>query len=101
MPVIFKTPLSQQIMMLDKDAEFMLKAMKTSGNIPGAMYAEDVKEALNALESRLEIETNDNESDSEADEDQHYVSVNTKALPLIKLLQDAIEQGETLMWDRG
>ncbi len=55
MPVIFNTPTSHQIFMFDKDAAFMLKAMKTRGNILGALFPEAVIDALEALNSRIEL----------------------------------------------
>ena len=51
MPVIFKTPTSQRVIMLDRDAEMMLKTISTSGNIPGALYPEAIPAALEALEA--------------------------------------------------
>lgn len=99
MPVIFSTPTSHRVFMLDKDAEFMLKAMKTSGNIPGALFAEAIPNALEALKDRIKLESNDETSDK-TDESNH-VDLNTKALPLIELMQRAIEQTEKLMWDNG
>ena len=101
MPVIFNTPTSERIIMFDKDADFMLKAMKTSGNIPGALYADDVSDALKALKNRVEIESNDTELESNNDNDSDHVGLNTKALPLIELMQKAIDQEEKLMWDNG
>lgn len=87
--------------MFDKDADFMLKAMKTSGNIPGALYPDDVKDALNALKSRIELESNDTELENHADNDSDHIGLNTKALPLIELMQKAIDQSEKLLWDKG
>lgn len=113
MPVIFCTPTSHRVFMFDKDAAFMLKAMKTSGNIPGALFPEAVTDALDALKSRIELDANEegsseegsNEEDVEqssvSDKDSDYIGVNTKALPLIELMKRAIEQNEKLMWDKG
>ena len=99
MPVIFSTPTSHRVFMFDKDANMMLKAMKTSGNIPGALFPEALGDALAALQERVQLESND-EDDSVADDDNH-VGVQTKALPLIELMQRAIEQNEKLLWEKG
>jgi hypothetical protein len=96
MPVTFKTPTSHRITMLDKDAAFMLKAMQTSGNIPGALFTEALPDALKALKDRVEFEKNDEDTD-----DNNYVGVNTKALPLVELVERAIKKNEKLMWDKG
>jgi len=85
--------------MLDKDAQFMLKAMETSGIVPGALFAEALPKALAALKSRVQVESNDEEPTE--DEDQGYVDINTKAFPLIELLEEAIENDEKLLWDKG
>lgn len=100
MPVIFSTPTSHRVFMLDKDAAFMLKAMKTSGNVPGALYPDAIVSALDALKLRIEIEV-ENEDEEKSEVNTEQVEVNTKALPLIELLQRAIEQNEKLMWDKG
>ncbi len=99
MPVIFKTPTSQRVIMLDRDAEMMLKTISTSGNIPGALYPEAIPAALEALEARIKLESNDEELAQTEDSDQ--VGIHTRAFPLIELMQSAIEKNETLMWDKG
>ncbi len=99
MPVIFKTATSQRVIMLDKDANMMLKTFHTSGNIPGALYAEAIPDALEALQNRIKLESHD-EDVAQTKEDKH-VGLQTKAFPLIELMQSAIEKKETLMWDKG
>lgn len=99
MPVIFKTPTSQRVIMLDRDAEMMLKTISTSGNIPGALYPEAIPAALEALEARIKLESNDEDLAQTEDSDQ--VGIHTRAFPLIELMQSAIEKNETLMWDNG
>lgn len=99
MPVTFNTPTSHRVTMFDKDAEFMLKAMKTSGNVPGALFVEAIPDALEALQERIKLENN--EIDSEQKDDSDYVGLSTKALPLMELMQRSIEQNEKLMWDKG
>lgn len=99
MPVTFNTATSHRVTMFDKDAAFMLKAMKTSGNIPGALFAEAVPDALEDLKTRIALEST--EDAPENTDDSNYVGVNTKALPLIELLERAIEQNEKLLWDNG
>ena len=105
MPVIFNTPTSQRVIMFDKDAAFMLKAMKTSGNIPGALFPEAVSEALEALKTRIDLENNAENTDTEQsnsnDDDNDHIGLNTKALPLIELMEKALAQNEKLLWDHG
>lgn len=99
MPVIFSTPTSQRVFMFDKDAAKILKTIKTSGNIPGALFPEAIPDALKALQDHIKLESDNDEAQSA--EDSNYVGIKTKALPLIELMQRAIEQNEKLMWDEG
>jgi len=101
MPVIFSTPTSHRVFMFDKDANMMLKAMKTSGNIPGALFPEAISEALSALEDRVQLENNEEEETNSTDKNSDHVGMKTKALPLIELMQRAIEQNEKLLWEEG
>lgn len=99
MPVIFSTPTSHRIFMFDKDAQIMLKAMNTSGNIPGALFPEMIAEALRALQERVQVESHSEEE--QANDDDAPVGINTKALPLIELMQRAIEKNEKFLWEQG
>lgn len=101
MPVIFSTPTSHRIFMFDKDANLMLKAMKTSGNIPGALFPEAIPDALNKLQDRIKIDSNEDDKTNAAEQDSDHVGIQTKAMPLIELMQRAIEQNEKLMWETG
>ena len=73
--------------------------MKTSGNIPGALYADAIPDALNALNERVKLESN--EDDEQSSDDESHVGIKTKALPLMELMQKAIEQNEKLLWEQG
>jgi len=99
MPVIFSTPSSHRVFMFDKDATMMLKAMKTSGNIPGALFPEAINDALMALQERVQLDSSD--EDEATTEDDNHIEIQKKALPLIELMQRAIEQDEKLLWEKG
>ena len=98
MPVIFKTPTSHTVLMFDKDAALMLSAMKISGNIPGALFPEDITDALEALQDRIKLEKSNEE---ETNNDDNHVGVHTKAIPLIELMQRALKEDEKLLWNEG
>ena len=100
MPVIFSTPTSHRIFMFDKDANMMLKAMKTSGKIPGALFPDDISDALTTLQERIQLDSHEEETNV-ADEKSDHVGIQTKAMPLIELMQRAIEQNEKLLWEKG
>ena len=100
MPIVFSTPTSHRVIMLDRDAEMMLKTIHTSGNVPGALYPEAIPAAIEALEARIKLESH-NEEESAKTEDSDAVDMQTRAFPLIELMHSAIEKNETLMWDEG
>lgn len=103
MPVIFSTPTSHRIFMFDKDAILMLQAMQISGKIPGALFPEALEDALKALKKTIELanEKEDFDPNDLKNNDSNYVTANTKALPLIELIQRAIEKNEKLIWNKG
>lgn len=100
MPIIFRTPTSQRVIMLDQHAEMILKTIHTSGNVPGALYPEAIPAAIEALEARIKLESL-NDEESAQTEDSDAVDMQTRSLPLIELMQSAVEKNETLMWDKG
>ena len=100
MPIIFRTPTSQRVIMLDQHAEMILKTIHTSGNVPGALYPEAIPAAIEALDARIKLESL-NDEESAQTEDSDAVDMQTRTLPLIELMQSAVEKNETLMWDKG
>lgn len=99
MPVIFNTATSHRIIMLNKDAELMLKMMQTSGEIPGALFVEAIPQALATLESQTN--ESENETEEPVSNNRDYVELHTRAIPLIELMQKAIKDEEKLLWDNG
>ena len=99
MPVIFSTPTSHRVFMFDKDAKIMLEAMRTSGTIPGALYPEALADALKGIQERIQKDTSP--EDEKSTEETQAVGIQTKALPLIELIQSAIVENEKLLWKQG
>ena len=99
MPVVFRTPTSQRVIMLDQHAAMILKAIHTSGNIPGALYPDAIPAAIEALEDRIKLESQNDEASAQS-EDSDEVDFHTRSTPLIELMQSAVEKNETLMWDK-
>ena len=100
MPIIFRTPTSHRVVMLDSHADIVFKTIRTSGNIPGALHPENIPAAIEALEARIKLESH-NDEESAQTEDSDAVDMQTRSLPLIELMQSAVEKNETLMWDKG
>jgi len=89
------------IVMFGHAATSLLKMMGQSGKPEGALREEDVAAALAQL--RTELETLATESQPAApqsdDEDENDpVRLDTRAIPLIQLLENCVEKGGYLMW---
>lgn len=79
-------------------AESLLKMMGQSGNVPGAILAEDVDNALQELQRNLDA-VPDEVVESTDEEDSNRVALRTRAIPLIELLQSAKAAGENVLWE--
>lgn len=81
---------------LESVAVALLKGMGNSGKVPGAMRSESVAEALSTLQA---ITSREVDADSGDNDEEDYVSLHNRALPLIELMQRAVENGEYVMWE--
>ena len=108
MLVTFKTDSYANIVMFGEAAETLLKMLGQSGNVPGAIMADDVPRALADLQAALKVEQSTAASDTGAanetdpdDEDQaNKVALATRAVPLIELLEAAIKSNDNVQWDQ-
>jgi len=89
-------------------AQTLLKMMGKSGDVPGALLAEDVPIALERLKSNIEklkVESSlktSSERDAEQNEwKEEPVTLARRALPLIELLTTAAKANCYVMWDRN
>jgi hypothetical protein len=82
-------------------AESLLKMMGQSGNVPGAILAEDISAVLQTLHSNLEKQPNEDATliDSSEEDESDRVALKTRAIPLIELLEAANAAGENVLWD--
>ncbi len=106
MLVTFKTQYYSNITLFGNIALTFVKIMGHSGTVPGAIRAEDVPAALKRLSKAVEDEPNaspltpPSSTDNEDDEDNEpVVSLRHRALPLIELLQAAVESESNVMWE--
>lgn len=108
MLVTFKTSAYSDITMFGSAAVSLLKMMGQSGNVPGAILAADIPQALQALKQALaeEQQSDAGEAAQEAssgdydDEgDNRTVGLATRAGPLISLLEAAAQANENIQWD--
>ncbi|MGR9051308.1 MAG: DUF1840 domain-containing protein [Gammaproteobacteria bacterium] len=85
----------------------LLKMMGKSGNVPGAILAEDVPKALERLQSaieKLKAESLKAVDEAKAEQDEwkeRPVSLVQRALPLIELLTAAVAAESDVMWDKN
>jgi len=82
----------------------LIRMMGRSGTVPSALLAADIPEALATLQDALDIvKDGPVESTTEAEDEKDKkssVSWRHRALPLIKLLEDAVKHGSDVMWER-
>ncbi len=84
-------------MMLDKVGHEMLKMLNFGNSIPGAIDAEDLPRARDNLLAALAALPEADDSDKE--EDDPPISLHTRALPLLQLIEATIKDEEYLRWD--
>ncbi len=77
--------------------------MGQSGNVPGALLAADIPNALESLKRELEHQAKEEESAADAvDEGEDLpVSLHTRATPLIELFEAAASSNENVLWEEG
>ncbi|MFT5893593.1 MAG: hypothetical protein ACI8VW_000459 [bacterium] len=111
MLVTFKTSAYSDITFFGDAAVSLLKLMGQSGNVPGALLAADIPEAMQTLHEGLKKMS---EAESEADsgsspvnsesslsdsDSAPPVALHTRAGPLVSLLQAAADANESVLWD--
>ena len=94
MPITFTTKSYADITMLNDVGKIMLELIDFGHLVPGAIAAKDVNQALTNFQKNLA-----NENDLVEEEgDQPLISLNTRAMPLLKLLNSAKETGNNVSW---
>ena len=95
----FSSQAGESISMFDKEAKEILLAMGRSGNVPGAVKAEDIAEAIQSLEAAVNLAPDSSASESDDAESSKSVGLKTRAFPLIELLKRAAESDKSVMWE--
>ncbi len=104
MLITFRCKSHANITMFGDVALNLIKMMGHSGTVPGAILAPDLPEALAKLTASLtkaaEVDNNGSQSfDDDEDQSEPVVSVGHRAIPLIEMLNSAIEDQADVMWD--
>ena len=87
--------------MFGKNATTLLKMMGQSGNTEGAITAADVATALSKLKTALDKLPIDDAANKDSDQnnDDQAVSLHTRAVPLIRLLEESVTSNGYMMWE--
>lgn len=109
MLVTFKSQSHGDVTMFGTVGKSLLKMMGQSGNVPGAIMAADLPAARQALQDKLaQVESQAPDASSgdataqgasDGDEGEAPVSMATRALPLLEMLQSAIDADDNVMWE--
>ena len=99
MLITFKTSAYANITMFGDVGLNMLEMIAFGTAIPGAINAEDVPRALDNLKLALDKMPEQVEAAGDADADQPAVSLHTRAVPLVELLQAAAAEETYVRWD--
>ena len=104
MLVVFTNKSGSTIDMFEEVATDLIKLMGRRKAIPSAINAEDLPEALSALQGELTELNNLNknsqdDSDEEEDSTPKAVDLSIRAHPLIALIEQSISEESFLMWD--
>ena len=102
MLVKFETRACGSITMFGDVAIKLLKLMGRRPTIPSAILPEDIPEALQRLRTGIAAEeaeaTDEQATEVENEEEGQYVSLRTRAFPLIEMLEAAEEEQLPVMW---
>ncbi len=99
MLITFKTSAYANITMFGDVGLKMLEMIAFGTAVPGAINAEDVPRALDNLKLALEKMPKQVEAAGDADDDQLAVSLHTRAVPLVELLQAAVAEEAYVRWE--
>ncbi len=101
MLVTFHSKSYYPITMFGEVALQLLEGMGTSGKIPGALYAEDVPQALWQLQQWLASQQPEPADPMLMDVEPaaQAVGIQQRAQPLLEMLQGAAKQEHSVSWD--
>lgn len=105
MLVRFRSRASGNITMFGDVAVKLLKLMGRTGKVPGAIMPEDILAALQQLKLALSEygtqapQERNEEQDEPADFIDEPVSLPTRAIPLIELLESSLAEDVGVMWE--
>lgn len=87
------------ITMFGEAALQLIEKMGCTPKVPGAIYAEDVPQALWQLQQNLEDLPQDVTAPAAAEPAEVSVSLHTRAVPLLEMLRGAAKKQHNISWD--
>lgn len=99
MLITFKTKSYANITMLGDIGLKMLKMMDYGIGVPGGIIAENVGSALENLKQGLVNMPDQVVTAKQEEDDQPVVSIHTRAVPLLALLQSAVDNDNQVRWE--
>ena len=96
MPVTFRTPAHGSVVYTDTIARSLLQLMGRTGNVPGAIDAAGVADALERLRDTLAAHDTDTDGGNGG---QRPVALATRAHPLLELLESARDEQDYVAWE--
>jgi hypothetical protein len=102
MLVKFSSTATGSITMFGDIATQLIKMLGATGKVPGAMSAEDLPVAIAQLKTQLAQQASidsDVQDDDEEDKSKQPISLSSRAMPLIDLLQRASDKQAPVMWE--
>jgi hypothetical protein len=79
-------------------ATVLLRLMGMSGDVPGAVLAKDVPQALERLKQGIPA-ARPSDQGSRSDEKEAEMSLATRAFPLVQLLESAAKRNCDVVWE--
>lgn len=102
MLIKFQTKNYPTIIMFDDIAKMMIKYMGQSGAVPSAINSKDVPIALDNLKNAINrASKEENLSFDVQGDEEEFISIATRAKPLIELLESARDNSEYVMWEKN
>ena len=102
MLIRFTSDVAGHFIMLGDNALPLLRLMGMSGREEGAVSGEDLRQALQTLQTGLqraaELAARPAQDNEDDDEDVVPVSLQRRALPLLEMLQRAAREDGYVMW---
>jgi hypothetical protein len=101
MPITFHTKSYADLTFLSDVGKQLITMMGHTPNVPGAIVADDLSDALARLRAGLGETSADHQPQEEArtDDAERPIGLAQRALPLMQLLEAARAANENVMWD--